>query len=107
MEGMLAGDDSERGAPLALDKIPVRNVWLLFLYASGLARFRDRFEAEVEESPDFKSLVARLLCYATEKRLRRNLSFGYQRKAEVLRRVRGRIDILVTESHDLIRRGFG
>jgi 5-methylcytosine-specific restriction enzyme subunit McrC len=105
MEGMLAGDDSERGAPLALDKIPVRNVWLLFLYASGLARFRDRFEAEVEESPDFKSLVARLLCYATEKRLRRNLSFGYQRKAEVLRRVRGRIDILVTESHDLIRRG--
>lgn len=105
MEGMLAGDDSERGAPLALDKIPVRNVWLLFLYASGLARFRDRFEAEVEESPDFKSLVARLLCYATEKRLRRNLSFGYQRKAEVLRRVRGRIDILVTESHELIGRG--
>jgi 5-methylcytosine-specific restriction enzyme subunit McrC len=105
MESMLAGYDAERGAPLALDKIPVRNVWLLFLYASGLARFRDRFQAEVEECPDFKSLVARLLCYATEKRLRRNLSFGYQRKAEVLRRVRGRIDILVTESHDLIRRG--
>ena len=54
-------------APLALDKIPVRNVWLLFLYASELTQFRDRFDVEVEQSPDFKSLIARLLCYATEK----------------------------------------
>lgn len=105
MEALLAKDDGALTAPLVLDKIPVRNVWLLFLYASGLARFRDRFEAEVEDSPDFKTLIARLLCYATEKRLRRNLSFGYRRRSKVLRRVRGRIDILVTESADLFRRG--
>ena len=92
-------------APLALDKIPVRNVWLLFLYASGLAQFRDRFDAEVEQSPDFKSLIARLLCYATEKRLRRNLSFGYRRQEDVLRRVRGRIDILKSVSEGLFRKG--
>jgi 5-methylcytosine-specific restriction enzyme subunit McrC len=101
----LAAQTELNEAPLALDKIPVRNVWLLFLYASGLAQFRDRFDAEIENSPDFKSLVARLLCYATERRLRRNLSFGYRRREDVLQRVRGRIDILQTVSGDLFRRG--
>lgn len=105
MEALQAEQVSEQDAALALDKIPVRNVWLLFLYASGLAQFRDRFEAEIEDSPDFKSLVARLLCFATEKRLRRNLSFGYRRREDVLRRVRGRIDILESVSRDLFRRG--
>lgn len=105
MEALRAEQVHAKDAPLALDKIPVRNVWLLFLYASGLAQFRDRFEAEIEDSPDFKSLVARLLCYATEKRLRRNLSSGYRRRDAVLRRVRGRIDILESVSRDLFRRG--
>ena len=92
-------------AQLAYDKIPVRNVWLLFLYAHDLARFQERFEAEIEDSPDFKSLIARLLCRAAETRLRRNLSFGYRRRDDTLKRVRGRIDILKTESRDLFRRG--
>ncbi|KHA51919.1 5-methylcytosine-specific restriction endonuclease system specificity protein McrC [Sulfitobacter geojensis] len=105
MEALQAEQIAGLDAQLAYDKIPLRNVWLLFLYASGLAQFQDRFEAEIEESPDFKSLVARLLCYATEKRLRRNLSFGYQRRHDVLRRVRGRIDILESVSRDLFRRG--
>lgn len=46
-------------APLIIDaarpmtgrRIPVRNLWLLLLYASDLARFGDRFDAAVEESP--------------------------------------------------------
>lgn len=92
-------------AQLAYDKVPVRNVWLLFLYAYDLARFNGRFEAEIEDSPDFKSLIARLLCHAVETRLRRNLSFGYRRRADTLKRVRGRIDILETKSRDLFRRG--
>ena len=61
MEALGADRDSPILAPLVLDKIPVRNVWLLFLYASGLAHLRDQFEMEVEQSPDFRSLVARLL----------------------------------------------
>lgn len=105
MEAAITETVLDESAPLVLDKIPVRNVWLLFLYASGLAQFRDRFEAEVEESPDFKSLVARLLCYATEKRLRRNLSFGYRHREDVLKRVRGRIDLLKTEAGQLLYRG--
>jgi 5-methylcytosine-specific restriction enzyme subunit McrC len=105
MEALQAEQVAELDAPLVYDKIPLRNVWLLFLYASDLAQFQDRFEAEIEESPDFLSLVARLLCHATEKRLRRNLSFGYQRRHDDLRRVRGRIDILQSVSRDLFRRG--
>ena len=105
MKALGTDRDSPTLAPLVLDKIPVRNVWLLFLYASDLAHFRDRFEMEVEQSPDFRSLVARLLCYVTEKRLRRNLSFGYRRREDVLRRVRGRIDILKSVSNYLFRKG--
>ncbi len=101
---------AEVGNPDANDddlvgRIPIKNVWLLFLYASGLAQFSDRFEAEVEESPDLKSLIARLLCYAVEKRLRRNLSFGYRHRHKTLKRIRGRIDILKTVSDDLFQRG--
>ncbi|MCB1355240.1 MAG: hypothetical protein KDK53_01635 [Maritimibacter sp.] len=99
------GDEGESAARLAYDRIPVRNVWFLFLYAYDLARFQGRFEAEIEGSPDFRSLIARLLGHAVETRLRRNLSFGYRRREDTLKRVRGRIDILKTESQDLFRRG--
>ena len=101
----LNDEASEQAARLAYDKIPVRNVWFLFLYAHDLARFQGRFEAEIEDSPDFKSLIARLLCHVLETRLRRNLSFGYRRREDTLKRVRGRIDILKTHSRDLFRRG--
>ncbi len=105
METQQAEQVAESDEQLVYGKIPLRNVWLLFLYAFDLAQFRDRFEAEIEESSDFKSLVARLLCYATQKRLRRNLSFGYRRRHDVLRRVRGRIDILESVSRNLFQRG--
>lgn len=104
-EAALSGTNSGDETPLVYDKIPVRNVWFLFLFAYELARFQGRFEAEVEDSPDFKSLIARLLCHVVETRLRRNLSFGYQRREDTLKRVRGRIDLLKTESHALLRRG--
>ncbi|MCP5299078.1 MAG: 5-methylcytosine-specific restriction endonuclease system specificity protein McrC [Chromatiaceae bacterium] len=86
-------------------RIPVRNIWLLFLYAADLAKFFGRFDAEIEEAPDFPDLIARLLCHATEMRLRRNLSRGYRRREAVLTRVRGRIDVLRTYSQDLLRQG--
>ena len=95
----------EQVAQLAYGKIPVCNVWFLFLYAHDLARFQGRFEAEIEDSPDFKSLIARLLCHVLETRLRRNLSFGYRRREDILKRVCGRIDILKTHSRDLFYRG--
>lgn len=86
-------------------RIPLRNIWFLFLYAADLASFLGRFDAEIEESPELPDLVARLLCHAVELRLRRNLSRGYRLRSEVLSRVRGRIEILRTERGQLLERG--
>jgi 5-methylcytosine-specific restriction enzyme subunit McrC len=86
-------------------RIPVRNLWLLLLYASDLGRYFGQFTGMVEESPDLPSLIGRLLAYAVERRLRRNLSRGYMRKEAILSRIRGRIDIRRTYTHDLLSVG--
>ena len=99
-------DEPNAGERRFVGRIPVRNIWLLFLYASNLARFHGLHAAAVEESPDFPSLVARLLCYAVDRRLRRNLSRGYQQKRAVLTRVRGRINILDTYAGDHLSKGM-
>lgn len=89
-----------------IGRIPVRNIWLLFLYAADLARFADRFDARlIEEDADLTTLAARLLAHAVERRLHRNLSRGYRPQAAVLSRVRGRIDVLKTGTHRLLDRG--
>ncbi|WP_442808232.1 5-methylcytosine-specific restriction endonuclease system specificity protein McrC [Trinickia soli] len=90
-----------------IGRIPVRNLWLLMLYASDLTRIKDAFNAlldddDPEEIPD---LVAKLLAHAVEQRLCRNVSRGYQHRAQNLTRVRGRIDILKTEAQQLLSRG--
>lgn len=90
-----------------IGRIPVRNLWLLMLYASDFARFAGRFEALVEEDigtlPD---LVGRLLSREVERRLRRNLSRGYRHREAALTRVRGRIDLLATRAERLFDRGM-
>ena len=40
-----------------------------------------------------------MLCRKVERRIRRNLSYGYQSQEAVLGRVRGRIDLLNTERY--------
>jgi 5-methylcytosine-specific restriction enzyme subunit McrC len=87
-------------------RIPVRNLWLLMLYASELTQYRDRFNALVEaDSNDLPDMVARLLVETVDRRLRRNLTRGYRNHQMALTRVRGRIDILTTEARLLLSRG--
>lgn len=86
-------------------KIPISNIWFLFLFAYDLAQFQDEFDGDVEASPDLKTLVTRLLCHVVEQRLRRNVSLGYRRRSDTLKRVRGRIDILKSTSKGLFARG--
>ena len=86
-------------------KIPLRNIWLLFLYAADLVRFKGSLNVETEAARDLPELVARLLARVVQERLRRNLSRGYQPKHAVLARVRGRIDILGTATGQLLDRG--
>lgn len=85
--------------------IPLRNIWILFLYAADLAQLRDRFERDVERAQDLPDLVGRLLAHVVEERLRGNLSRGYRTRAAVLPRVRGRIDMLATEAGQPMERG--
>lgn len=89
-----------------IGRIPVKNLWLLMLYASDLARMRGPFNALLDESiDDIPDLVARLLADSVERRFRRNLSRGYVRTEGILNRVRGRIDMLATETRQLISKG--
>lgn len=89
-----------------IDGIPVRNLWLLMLYASKLFRHLDSSKVAAEENPeDIPDLIAEFLSNVVERRLKRNLSFGYQNQIAELNRVRGRIDLLRTERKQLLSRG--
>lgn len=85
--------------------IPLRNIWLLFLYAADLVRFKDVLSVQAESARNLPELLARLLARVVQERLRRNLSRGYQTKHAVLSRVRGRIDVLSTATGQLLERG--
>ena len=91
----------------AVGRIPIRNIWLLMLYASRLYReLPPARRVAVEDNPDeLPDLVAEILTRAIERRLRRNLSFAFRRTSADLRRVRGRIDLLRTERRQLLARG--
>ncbi|GAS92475.1 5-methylcytosine-specific restriction endonuclease system specificity protein McrC [Mycolicibacterium brisbanense] len=88
-------------------EIPVRNLWLLMLYASELyASNADVRDAGAEHRPDdLPDLVAEILAQAVERRLQRSLSRSYIGRRQPLTRVRGRIDVLETESAQLLSRG--
>jgi 5-methylcytosine-specific restriction enzyme subunit McrC len=88
-------------------RIPVRNLWLLMLYASDLFRTRGNGMVGVEDTPDdLPDIVAEILTHAVEQRQRRQLNRGYLPREAVLNRVRGRIDVLKTERHQLLARGL-
>lgn len=88
-------------------RIPVRNIWLLLLYASDLFRLRGKDAIDLEDNPDdLPDLVAEILANAVDERQRRQLSLGYQVREADLNRVRGRIDMLATERRQLLLRGL-
>lgn len=92
--------------PGYIGRIPVRNLWLLMLYASDLFRVIGSSSAGVEDRPDdLPDLVAEILAHSVERRQRRQLTRGYMRREGILGRVRGRIDVLNTERHQLLSRG--
>ena len=96
----------QRSASGYIGRIPVRNIWLLLLYASQLYReLPEALRVELEDAPDdIPELVAEILANAVERRLRRNLNSDYRRRADDLNRVRGRIDLLRTERRQLLQR---
>jgi 5-methylcytosine-specific restriction enzyme subunit McrC len=104
--GIVDTDSSNEKTARLIGCIPVRNLWLLMFYASDL--YRDQGEEKVlaEEAPeDLPDLVAELLCTEVERRLQRNLSFGYQPVEKIVHRVRGRIDFLKSRRLQLEKQG--
>lgn len=102
-----AGDVVPLDAAGYIGRIPVRSLWLLMLYASDLFRMRGIGTVGLEDSPDeLPDLVAEILAHAVEQRQRRCLSQGYRAREAVLNRVRGRIDVLKSERHQLLERGL-
>lgn len=90
-----------------IGRIPVRNLWLLMLYASDLFRTRGAGNIGLEDNPeDLPDLVGEILAHAVEVRQRRRLSLGYRPRDVVHNRVRGRIDVLKTERRQLLERGM-
>ena len=109
----LQGSASEETVPAGrgdypkVGRIPIRNLWLLMLYASNLYReLPPSQRVSAEDNPDqIPDLAAEILTRAVDLRLRRNLSFAFQPTRGDLRRVRGSIDLLRTERRQLLRRG--
>lgn len=99
-------EETHSDDPGFIGRIPVRNLWLLMLYASDLFRSGGIGKVGLEDSPDeLPDLVAKILAHAVEVRQRRRLSMGYRSREAELNRVRGRINMLKTESHQLLDRG--
>jgi len=100
-------ENASAGTEGYIGRIPVRNLWLLMLYASDLFRTGGIGNVSLEDSSDdLPDLVAKILAHAVEVRQRRRLSLGYRSRDAVINRVRGRIDVLNTERHRLLDRGL-
>ena len=93
--------------PGYIGRIPVRNIWLLMLYASALYRElpQSRRIAVADAPDDIPNLAAEILTHAVARRMRRNLTHDYRRRHADLNRVRGRINLLRTERRQLLPRG--
>lgn len=86
--------------------IPIRNVWLLQLYASSLYRAVGLQMVAAEDNPeDLPALVAGMLADAVTQRLHTGLSVGFRRTSRPVTRVRGRMNVLPTARHQLLSRG--
>ncbi|HEX7381524.1 MAG TPA: 5-methylcytosine-specific restriction endonuclease system specificity protein McrC [Nevskiaceae bacterium] len=87
--------------------IPVQNIWWLMLYASELYRV-DAGTALGGSEPaeaDVADLVGRILNDCVTARLQRQLTPRFTYRAQVLRSVRGRIDVLRTVRRSLLQQG--
>lgn len=87
-------------------RIPVRNIWVLMAYAFDLGTLRNQSLKAIDSNPnEVAEIIVRLLNQAVRRRLREGLAPGYEARKEVLRRVRGKINMLDTVAHQLIQSG--
>ena len=87
-------------------QIPIRNVWLLQLFASDLYQSAGAQLADAEANPEqLPQLVATMLADEVAQRLHTGLTVGFTRTTRAVTRVRGRINALPTVRGQLLERG--
>lgn len=88
--------------------IPIRNIWLLLLYASDLfGEVEKKSEKTEKERPldELPDIVAEILLYFVREKLLQGLTRISQPQQADLARVRGKINLLRTERFMLLERG--
>ncbi|MDQ8953747.1 hypothetical protein RFH42_12345 [Acinetobacter rudis] len=86
--------------------IPIKNVWLLILYASEVYKTSKESFSNVEDNlDDLYTVILELLCDQFDKNITKGLSSNYVSRNKNLTRVRGSINFLVTETKMLTQRG--
>lgn len=87
-------------------EVPIANLWLLMLYASKFYEAGTESLDGAEQYPELlPDLLAEILVASVCERIRKPLTPVFAMTSRDLRRVRGRIDVLRTETHQLLRRG--
>lgn len=87
-------------------RIPVKNLWLMMLYASDLGTKDSKVLASAEDNPEsLPDLIAELLCDAVEARLRNGLTLGFHSVNRPVSRLRGSVNFLETYRKGLLRKG--
>lgn len=87
-------------------RIPIRNLWLLQFFASDLFRTNGYGHVAAEEAPaDLPHLIGKILADEVARRLHRGLSVGFRAVTRNQRRVKGRVNQLTTERHQLLSKG--
>ncbi|AKU55861.1 5-methylcytosine restriction system specificity protein McrC [Vibrio parahaemolyticus] len=85
--------------------VPVKNLWLLMLYASDCRYLAEHLASSESTQPDVLELVGKVFCDLLESRMRRELSKSFINREDELNRVRGRIDVLQSERKMSLYRG--
>jgi 5-methylcytosine-specific restriction enzyme subunit McrC len=85
--------------------IPVRNFYYLFAYAWDQFHFARRIDTGQEFGPDAAAFFATILVQACQQIFRRGVDRAYQTHREESSRLRGRIDIIRTASHESLKKG--
>lgn len=88
-----------------MNKIPIKNIWWLMLYASDLRVKGIQKFAKEDNLDDLSNLIAKILIRAVKRRLLRNLSVELESKQDDLTRIRGRINHIRTERRQLLKKG--
>lgn len=86
--------------------IPVRNLWLLQLFASEFQPHGNYVDSGSEYIPDnIPEFVATILADEVSARLNTGLTTGFSRASRQVDRVRGKIDVFTTMRFQLLDRG--